>query len=131
VPRSDGLEEDTVRHAYIRWHPDETVEFILDTVRFEECLRLRSCALCGTPLDYWIWFVEDEDRRDHRLPAMHEACAKQAVDVEPWAQAITLYMTRTRNYVVDVERDGKTVIRSAPSKETLVYQRPGFDPLPI
>lgn len=117
-------------YAYIAWHPEETVEFVLDTNRFEECLRFRSCSLCGKPLDYWIWFLEDDDRRDHRFPPMHEACVKQAVDVEPWVQAFHLYMTRTRNYAVEIEQDGKTIIHSAPAKETLAYHRPGAPSVP-
>ena len=64
--------------------PDFTTN---DEARRMEVMRDRKCAICGKPLDYWIYFIGGDKSYASRMfldPAMHEECARYSMAVCPY-----------------------------------------------
>lgn len=111
-------------HSYLAWKPDETETFVLDTEHYEQCVDQRRCGMCGEPLGYWFWFLDESpERRDHRIPALHEDCLEAATEVHPWGEKDVLYAQRVRQYDVRIEKDGAVILNAAKPKETRVFTR--------
>jgi len=72
--------------AYVS--PDGTPDFrVLDEEKRQDVVRRRLCGLCGFPLAYWIWFIGGDQSFSTRMfndPAMHEECARYALEVCPF-----------------------------------------------
>lgn len=70
---------------------------VTDMERWEECVVGKLCAICGGPLDYWVWYIGGKNCADSGLYfdlAMHEECCFYAASVCPFLAAGRDYSSR-------------------------------------
>ncbi len=60
---------------------------ITDMGRWYECVQRKLCTLCGTELEYWVWYIGGGRCADQGIYfdlAMHEECCFYAAEVCPF-----------------------------------------------
>ncbi len=83
-PRFRGLVIPYVTMILSNGEPDFTTN---DELRRIEVMQDKKCAICGEPLDYWIFFIGGEKCYENRAfidPAMHDDCARYSMAVCPY-----------------------------------------------
>jgi len=82
-----------------------------DMERWYAAVSERLCGVCGTPLDYWIWFIGGPQSMEIRSffdPGMHEECARYALSVCPYLSGLKGYRPAPRQHegaVIEVKHN--------------------------
>lgn len=85
---------------------------VTDIERWHECVERKLCAICGTALDYWVWYIGGDKCADNGLYfdlAMHEECAFFSVSTCPFLAKDKDYATHIKappaGYTLAVHHD--------------------------
>jgi hypothetical protein len=84
---------------------------VTDLERWLECATSHLCSLCGTGLDYWVWYIGSAAAADAGIYtdlAMHRECCTYAAATCPFIADGKDYADTIRH------RPGYTTIESAP-----------------
>lgn len=95
---------------------DGTVSFGKNQERLRRrAIEEHRCGQCGQPNDYWLWFIGDDvlpEVLEFFEPAMHEECARYAINVCPFLGHENYQVRGRSNAMYTV--DSTTVIDGAP-----------------
>lgn len=87
---------------------------VTDIAAWHICVDESRCALCGDPLDYWVYYMGSKEHVEIEQffdMAMHEECARYAAEVCP-------YIATGRAYGWEIgPTKGATVFELAPREE--------------
>lgn len=77
---------------------------VSDMDKWWECVRGKLCAICGGPLEYWVWYIGGDRCAEHGVYfdlAMHEECCFYAASVCPFLAVGRDYSDRSTARIED------------------------------